>query len=298
MALLSLVRPVVYDVHENYPDEMLGKDWIPRRLRRPLYHIVRITEGLLARVIHNCVLVTSAQDPRFSSQQLRVIHMRNYATRRLLTDVRGDYFSRKDVVAFTGTHYDNNGSMLLLDIAARTRERGLDLKFLMTDRFSSEPFRHRFLATIGRLKLADRIIIRPYVPAHEIISLLNEATIAISPNLRVPTQEKAIPTKLFEYMAAGLPIVTSNLPNQIEIIRASKAGLLATPEEPETFVEALAQLVADRAHAHQLGLNGRRAFLEKYCWESQIPSLLRFYDAIVGRNGSQRGSTTNLVAVA
>lgn len=285
MALLSRVRPVIYDVHENYPDEMLGKDWLPRRSRKPLYHIVRLAEGGLARIVRNCVLVVPAQSARFSSRRLRVIHIRNYATRELLTTVRDDYLSRTDLVAYIGKHYEDNGSLLLLEIAARCKASGPNVRFLVADQFSSESFRRRFIGEIERRNLSDRFIIRRYVPAHEIMTLLNDATIAISPSLRVPAQEKAIPTKLFEYMAAGLPIVTSDLSNRIPIVDGSKAGLLAKPEQPETFVDALARLTADRKYAQQLGLNGRRAFLEHYCWESQIPSLLQFYKEIVGRAG-------------
>jgi glycosyltransferase involved in cell wall biosynthesis len=280
MALLSIFRTVVYDVHENYPDEMLAREWIPRLLRRPLYHIVGAAETLLARVVRNCVLVVPAQDVRFAARRLRVIHIRNYATRGLLDGVRDDYGSRKDTVVFTGAHHANNGSLLLLDIAARSRTRGLDLKFLMTDRFSGDGFRRRLLGEIERLGLGDRVVIRPYVAAHEIMSVLNEGTVAMSPNLRVPTQEKGIHTKLFEYMAAGLPIIASDLPSQVELIGGAGAGLLARPEEPETFVDALAQLVSDRVRAQQLGVNGQRAFLERYCWETQMPSLLAFYDSI------------------
>jgi glycosyltransferase involved in cell wall biosynthesis len=155
---------------------------------------------------------------------------------------------------------------------------------MVTNRFVSEPFRRDFVAKVQRLGLGDRVVIRPTVVAHEIMTLLNQGTVAISPNLRVPTQEMGIHTKLFEYMAAGLPIVASDLPHQVELVGGARAGLLARPEEPETFVDALAQLVADRGHARQLGLNGQRAFLEKYCWESQVPSLLQFYDAIVGKS--------------
>jgi glycosyltransferase involved in cell wall biosynthesis len=285
MALVSLGRPAVYDVHENYPDEMLVRDWIPRLLRKPLYHAVRVTEAVLSRAVRNCVLVVPAQDARFRAPRLRVIHIRNYATRTLLAGVRDDYFTRKDTVVFTGAHHDTNGSMLVLDVAARSRARGLDFTYLMTDRFASEAFRRRFLAEIERLKLADRVTIRPYVAAHDIMNILNEGTIAISTNLRVPTQERGIHTKLFEYMAA-LPIVASDLPHQIEVVGGASAGLLARPEEPDTFVDALARLAADRRYARELGLNGQSAFLERYCWESQMPSLLEFYDAILARERS------------
>jgi len=41
MSMLCVVRPVVYDVHENYAEEMLVREWIPRPLRRLCYLLVR-----------------------------------------------------------------------------------------------------------------------------------------------------------------------------------------------------------------------------------------------------------------
>jgi glycosyltransferase involved in cell wall biosynthesis len=295
MAVLGLFRTVVYDVHENYPDEMLTRDWIPRLLRKPLYHLVGAAETMFARILRNCVLVVPAQDARFDARRLQVIHIRNFATRELLSGVRDDYMSRTDTVVFTGAHHETNGSLLLLDIAARSRARGLRLRFLMTDRFSGEPFRRRFFGEIDRLGLRDHVVVRPYVAAHEIMTLLNEATVAISPNLRVPTQEKGIHTKLFEYMAAALPIVATDLSHQVECIGEADAGLLARPEEPETFVDALAHLIGDRRRAHQLGLNGQRAFLERYCWETQMPALLAFYETI--RHGARQPRPDSAVEI-
>lgn len=281
MAILSLLKPVVYDIHENYPDEMAVREWVPRWLRQPLYHAVRILESAMARVVGNCVLAVPAQASRFRTTDYRIVHVRNYASRRLLAEVRDDYLARRDRVVFTGGHHTANGSLLLLDIAARCRRRGLDLEFLVTDRFATEGFRRLFLERRERLGVVDNVIVSPYLASYDIMKLLNEATIGISPNLRVPAQEKAIPTKLFEYMAAGLPIVTSDLPAQIEIVGGAEAGILARPEQPETFVEALAALVADRQKAWRLGLNGQRAFLDRYCWETQIASLLEFYDGVL-----------------
>jgi len=284
MALLSLVRHVVYDVHENYPDEMLVREWIPRRLRKPLYHVVGHTETMLARIVRNCVLVAPSQNRRFSSRSLRTIHIYNYASRHLLGDVNDNYLSRQDLVVFTGAHHDNNGSMLLLEIANRSRAQGLNLRFLITDRFTSESFRRRFLHEIERRNLSNQVIVHPSVPAPRIMSILNQATIAISPNLRVASQEMGIHTKLFEYMAAGLPIVATDLPSQVEIVRGANAGVLAQPENPETFVKALALLRGDRHYAHRLGLNGQHVFEKKYCWESQVPSLMDFYHSILATN--------------
>jgi glycosyltransferase involved in cell wall biosynthesis len=94
-------------------------------------------------------------------------------------------------------------------------------------------------------------------------------------------EHRAIPTKLFEFMAAGLPIVASDLPYQTEVVGGNNAGLLAKPEEPETFVRAILTLLDNRELAKELGENGRKAFQEKYTWESQEEALGDYYRSIM-----------------
>jgi glycosyltransferase involved in cell wall biosynthesis len=127
----------------------------------------------------------------------------------------------------------------------------------------------------------DNIKVINSVPSSDLMILLNQATIAIAPNLRIRKQEIAIPTKLFEYMAASLPIVSSDLPYQKELITRHKIGLLAQPEDPDSFVEAIDKLYKDKHLAAKLGRNGRIAFEENYTWESRLPFLIDFYEKIL-----------------
>jgi glycosyltransferase involved in cell wall biosynthesis len=280
MALLSFLKPVVYDIHENYAEEMLVRDWIPRPLRHFLKILVGIWHTIFPRLIRNLVLVTPKQAQEFAAAGLCTIVIHNYASLRLLENVRSDYSTRPDRVIFTGGNYLENGSMLLLEIAQRMKAHGIEAELLITDWFASPDFEDQFRLEISRRGL-DNIRILPPVPSPEIMQLLNQATIGISPNLRVRKQELAIPQKLFEYMAAALPIVTSDLPYQQMLIEQHSIGLLASPENPDSFVLAIDRLMRNKALAESLGRNGQNAFKEQYNWESQIPSLLGFYREVV-----------------
>jgi glycosyltransferase involved in cell wall biosynthesis len=76
--------------------------------------------------------------------------------------------------------------------------------------------------------------------------------------------------------------VLSDLPHQLEVLRASGAGLAAAPERPAEFADAILRLVDDRSAAQRMGRSGQAAFLAKYSYESQLGEMLRFYRRVLG----------------
>ncbi len=288
MTALALFKPVVYDVHENYPDEMLVREWIPPLLRRPLAWGVRWGQWCCARIIRNIVLVAPSQEPDFGSLGLRKTYIFNYASRALIDSAKADRAQREPRVVFIGAHHENNGSWLLLDIAERLKVRAPNIRIITPGRFFDEKFRQQFVDAIERRGL-DNVDLLPTVKPPQIMDILNQATVAISPNLRVPQQIKGIHTKIFEYMAAGLPIVISDLPHQIEVVERNRAGLMAQPEDANTFVDAVLRLTDEPTLALELGYAGQQAYIRQYSYESQLPGILRFYAQLlsVGKVGAR-----------
>jgi glycosyltransferase involved in cell wall biosynthesis len=281
MAVLALFKPIVYDVHENYPEEMLVRQWIPKALRRPLYHCVGFIQSILSRVIRNAIFVIPEIEDVFPKKGLRTAIIRNFATLDLLDKVAPDYLSRRDAVIFLASNYEGNGTFLFLQIAAALKKSRPATRFLMVDRWSDAATKTRAEEIIAKEGLTN-VSVLPNIPPQDIMKYLNQATIGISATLRLPTHINALPTKLFEYMAAGLPIVSSDLPNAKQFALDTGAILLCRPEEPETFVSAIESLVANRQKACELGQSGQRAFRTRFCWESQADTLEQFYAGILG----------------
>jgi glycosyltransferase involved in cell wall biosynthesis len=291
MAALGMFKPVVYDVHENYPDEMLVRLWIPRLLRRPLYHCVRFVQAALSHLVHNVIFVIPEIGKHFPAGVLRTEVIRNYATLDLLENVSEDYPSRQDTVIFLGGNYEGNGTFLLLEIAACLMSRRPNLRFLMIDRWAHPSTRDRALSFIQTNGLTN-VSILPQVPPQDVMEYLNKATIGIAPGLRERKHINALPTKLFEYMAAGLPIVSSDLPNEARVAEDTRAVLLCRPDEPETFVAAIEKLLDDREYAYKLGKRGQDAFRDRYCWEVQAKTLEEYYADVLRGRGVLSGRMT------
>ena len=277
-------KPVIYDIHENYPDEMLVRYWVPKYMRWVLYFVVKYVERICAFYIRNLVLVVPSQEAEFGSQKHNKVMVRNYASKILLEARLDNYETRQDAVIFTGVQSISNGSMLFLEIAKAIINRYSHVKMLCVDWFDGDnALREQMHQYVRKFAIQQNISFLPPVKGSEIMSYLNMAKIGISPNLRVDKQIKALPTKLFEYMAAGLPIVTSNLPYQTEIISKANCGLLANPDVTGDFVEKISCLISDPSKAKEMGENGMRAFLEIYCWENEVTKLKELYESLLGK---------------
>ncbi len=284
MTVLALFKNVIYDVEENYPEEIRAKLYIWKPLRPILAFIVRWGQLACATVIRNTVLVAKSQESDLFGPRLRKAYVMNYASVELMHEAADDYSTRAPAVILTGSQYVDNGSLLYLEIASLVHAQRPDVLFYGVDRFyGSSGFRPEVLRRVAELGLGNVYRMLPCVNAHEIMFYLNKATIAVACELRVPRRIRAVPVKLFEYMAAGLPIVASDLPYATEAVGGNRAGLLAKPEEPATFARAILQLLEDRDLAARLGENGKRAFLEHYCWESQEELIRNYYRSVMNR---------------
>ncbi|MBD0272428.1 MAG: glycosyltransferase family 4 protein [Acetobacteraceae bacterium] len=82
------------------------------------------------------------------------------------------------------------------------------------------------------------------------------------------------PLKVFEYMAAGKPILASDIPALREILRDGETALLLPPDEPETWANTARALLRDPGRAAALGARARSAFLAEYTWDARAARIL------------------------
>ncbi len=85
------------------------------------------------------------------------------------------------------------------------------------------------------------------------------------------------PTKLFEYMALGLPVITSDFPLYRDVVDQHGCGLCVPPANPMAIVHALRYLIENPAEAAAMGHQGRRAVEMMYNWKTEATKLTGFY---------------------
>jgi glycosyltransferase involved in cell wall biosynthesis len=126
-------------------------------------------------------------------------------------------------------------------------------------------------------KSSAHVSYRGKLERSEIAALLNESLVGLNLLLPEPNYLHSLPTKLFEYMAAGLAVITSDLPKSKEIVEAAGCGFVVSIKDRASLLEKLSTLAANPQRATELGLAGRAAVARDFNWLHDAAELNRLY---------------------
>ena len=104
-----------------------------------------------------------------------------------------------------------------------------------------------------------------HCPREEILRLMQNWDAGLVPLMNVPLMAGALPSKMFEVMASGLPMLLfAPYGEASRLIESGQAGVWVPAEDPKALAAAVCQLAADRPHCEQLGRNGR-SYVAQHC---------------------------------
>jgi glycosyltransferase involved in cell wall biosynthesis len=143
-----------------------------------------------------------------------------------------------------------------------------------------EKDREKYPQIAESLGIRHQVIFVPFVPYEQSALYIAAADVCVAPYK--PGCEGASPLKVFAYLSCGRPVVISDLRETADLVRASGAGLLVPPGNPEALAEALRQLLSDPVLCAEMGRRGREAILNGYTWDHNAQRieaiLLRFLE--------------------
>lgn len=179
------------------------------------------------------------------------------------------------VLLSQGGLQEGRGAMLALGAFARMGE-GV-LVFL-----GAGPLAPHITAEASRLGCADRVHVIPAVPSDELLEWTASATLSlvlIEPRGR--SYELSLPNKLFESIAAGVPVVASKLPEIARVVRTTGVSVLVEPRV-DAVADALASLLADRARIEAMRAQCH-AVRDTYRWTGEAARLRALVEGLSGR---------------
>ncbi len=166
-------------------------------------------------------------------------------------------------------------SVSLMTDSLRTRVR---LKLVGPDWGDLE----RTYAMARELGIADSVEYLGVLPHEGLVDAMSSADV-----LALPSRFEPFGIVLLEAMAAGLPVVASNVGGVPEIVREFENGLLSEPGDPRSLSLQLSRILTDPELGMKLAESARRS-LTSYSWPSVAKRILALYEEVVRKSAAQR----------
>ena len=271
VALKILGMRVIYDVHEDLPRQIREKLWIPSILRRLMGRTIAILEWSVARIFDAIVTVTPHIASRFPEHKTEIV--RNYPILGELAIPKPTPFKdRPPLVAYVGGIAEIRGIREMVQAMGKLPEHP-DACLMLAGMFDSQALEDEVKTLPGW----ERVDYRGWQNRDQVAKMFDQARVGLVVLHPVINYLTAYPVKLFEYMAASLPVIASDFPVYREMVAGANCGLLVDPMDPDAISEALRWLLEHPAEAQAMGERGREAVLRQYNWNAEKEILLDLY---------------------
>jgi glycosyltransferase involved in cell wall biosynthesis len=260
LILRLLGRHVIYDCHENLDLQVLQKTWIPEWARKSTAATVRITEWLLSRLLSGVIAASPSILCRFPRN--RTILVRNFPTTEAMERLAGGVSvdRRADIVIYAGGLSRIRGIKELVEAFRDPQLTNAEL--WLVGAFDDKNFREEILNSLP--PNAKWLGWREHT---EVLKLYPQAKAGAVLLYPTPSHRGALPVKLFEYFAAGLPVVASNYPEMISLV--GDCGLCVDPKNVKEVRAALVTLFSDPRKTGEMSALARARALDSMSWSRE-----------------------------
>lgn len=268
--LLALLgTQVVYDVHEDYPRQVLTWrfGWPIRHTASAVYALLEWIGGLAFRSI---VAVTPTIAARFPVR--KTVLVRNFP---LLGELHSPdptpMAQRPKEFTYVGSITEERNIYAMVTAAARVD--GGQAKLRLAGDFSPSDIKHK----AQQMPEWANVEFEGWVSRTDVAAMLADGRAGLVVLRPVPHEMLTLPIKLFEYMAAAMPVISSDFPLWRKIVEEAQCGIVIDPTKVDELIGAMQWILDNPDEAQAMGERGRQAVVDHYNWDREAETMLALY---------------------
>ncbi|MBC7892959.1 MAG: glycosyltransferase [Sphingobacteriaceae bacterium] len=284
LLLRLLGRTVILDVHENLHRQLSAKKLNASAL---YWRFFRVFDRLARRQFH-FIFAETAYPVSYPSLRYPSAAVLNYAPLPLLEPFRRQPGQIHDPAQPEFFYIGQLSFARCLDVLIQALARlSANYPTLRVHLFGAPGFDLFDLGELNQIAgyetARNHLIFHGYTDAHRAFPFAARCVAGLALLKPVGDFPDSYPTKLFEYLALGLPVVTSDFSLYRAVVEPDTCGICVDAASPEAVAQALRTLLENPSLAGKLGENGRRAAEKYYAWASQEAILFQFYERLHSR---------------
>lgn len=270
-------KKVIFDSHEDVPAQIMSKYWIPAPLRWIVSKMYKSYESYAVAKFDAVVAATPTIAEKFHDRAKRIVVINNYPRLDDIVFQTKAFNERPANICYAGGLDEIRGGLVMVEAMDGIDDIQLVLAGTCDENFKDVLFGRKNVRYIGK------------VSRNEINDMYKDSVAGLVVLQPLERYKVSKPIKMYEYMAAGLPVVASNFPLWKEIIEDCGCGICVDPTSADEVREACLRLVNNPDLCREMGLAGRKSVMEKYNWNIEEKKLVDLYDSLYEKQPQKYG---------
>jgi len=263
---------ILYDIHEELPLEVLSKSYIPKLLRPGARVFANTLWWLAARHFDAFAPATEAIAMHWAPDKTRVVH--NYPT-QVFDSIEFQADPDPDRLVFMGAITEIRGIREALAAVELLRPEFPNLVLELYGPI----LEHTLTPCVEQAVACGYCSYTPWLSQSALSSRLQGAGVGLAMYLPEPSHLEALSTKLFEYMALGIPALVSDFPLWRRIIRQADSGTCAPPTV-DGIASGLRTMLSNPHQLRVWSAKGKGAYRQHFRWEVEAQNLAWLYERV------------------
>jgi glycosyltransferase involved in cell wall biosynthesis len=263
---------VIYDMHEDFPKQILGKEYIHKYLRSIISKLASLIENITLMYYSGITSATESIQNK-NKKYKNILLLPNYPILGELEN-RSCTGEIKNQVCFIGGITAKRGILEVIQSLELLNEYNIRLQ--LAGKFSSVELYEKAKALNGW----KHVDYHNQVNRETVAKIMNECIAGIVTFLPAPNHVDSQPNKMYEYMSAGLPVICSDFELWKSTILDNDCGLCVNPNSPVEIANAIKYLLINKDIRSKICSNAINIIHTNYNWDTYFINLVDFYKKI------------------
>ncbi len=267
---------IIFDLHEDIINSISEKTYIPIYFRGVISFVVKALFFIARNTFDYWILAEDAYQVHFNGKaNHEVIH--NYPRISFIQNMRIPSKKNGSLI-YVGQISRERGVLVIIEVVHELRKKDHNFYLTFVGKISDISTKIKMDELIAKYHLHKNIKFVNHVPNEKIYSLLCKHSIGLALLKPLKNYIYSIPTKVYEYMLAGIPVIVSDFPMYKEFVLKNECGFAVNPENINQIVENILVLHSDQKLMNRFAENGKKATAKHYNWSFEKIKLFKIYN--------------------
>lgn len=278
MFLRILGKKVIFDIHENVRLSFKSKQWLPNWLT-PFVQFFYFVFEYFALLFFNALILAEDSYLKYYPKKKSTVVLNYPLLNKQFT--KDSHLNDKLNLIYIGGVMETRGLWPMLNLANFLKQQNISFSLKIIGEVYYESDSIAIEKYIEDNALQGLVEIVGKVPFNEVAGYLSKSDIGLALLKPIPNYKESLPTKIFEYMQFGIPVITNNFTLYKKYIEAPYTGICVDYDTFEAELPQVLDFLKDKEMLKQMGENGQQMVNEKWSWKTQEVKLIELYKKLL-----------------